>query len=146
MKKYAILLLAGSIIGFSSCGDDSNTTTQEQIDSAANARAAAIEAELTAKNDSLINAMAMMKADSAARADSLARTSSTSTTTTRTTTTTTKSTKPATTKTSSSTTKDGRLDIDKDISKQDDGRVNLDKKTTKESEKKQDKEGRLKID
>jgi len=95
MKKYAILLLAGSIIGFSSCGDDSDSTTQEQIDSAANARAAAIEAELTAKNDSLINAMAMMKADSAARADSLARTTVSSTTTTRTTTTT-KTTKPAT--------------------------------------------------
>jgi hypothetical protein len=72
MKKYAILLLAGSMIALASCGDDSNNTTQEQIDSAANARSSAMEAELRAKNDSLINAMAMMKADSAARADSLA--------------------------------------------------------------------------
>ena len=100
MKKYAILLLAGALIGFASCGDDSNTTTQEQIDSAANAQAAAIEAELRAKNDSLINAMAMMKADSAARADSMARVAAgrpvNTRTTTRTTTTTTKPTKPAT--------------------------------------------------
>jgi len=105
MKKYAILLLAGAIIGFASCGDDSNNTTQEQIDSAANAQAAAIEAELRAKNDSLINAMAMMRADSAARADSMAqvlagrpantrtttRTAPTTRTTTKTTTTTPKS-------------------------------------------------------
>jgi len=97
MKKYAILILAGSIIGFASCGDDSNTTTQEQIDSIANARSAAMEAEMKAQNDSLINAMAMMKADSAARADSMARISVSSTTTTRTTTTT-KVVKPATPK------------------------------------------------
>ena len=94
MKKYAILFVAGSIIAFASCGDDNNTATQEQIDSIANARTAAMEAELKAQNDSLINAMAMMKADSAARADSMARTSVSSTTTTRTTTTT-KTTKPA---------------------------------------------------
>jgi hypothetical protein len=102
MKKYAFLLLAGSIIGLSSCGDDSNTTTQEQIDSIANARSAAMEAELTAKNDSLINAMAMMKADSAARADSLAALKAgrpVTTTKTRTTT------KPATTKTTTTKSK-----------------------------------------
>jgi hypothetical protein len=96
MKKYAILLLAGALIGFASCGDDSNTTTQEQIDSAANAQAAAIEAELRAKNDSLINAMAMMKADSAARADSMARVAAGRPVNTRTTTRTTTTTRPTT--------------------------------------------------
>lgn len=144
MKKYAILLLAGSIIGLSSCGDDSNTTTKDQIDSAANARSAAMEAELTAKNDSLINAMAMMKADSAAKADSMASVKSgkPAVTTTKTV----KTTRTPAANTNDNTTKDGRLNIDKDISKQNDGRVNLDKSSTKEKDKKQDKEGRLKID
>lgn len=73
MKKYALLLAAGTVIGLASCGNDTNQMTQAQIDSAANAKTEAMQAEMKMKNDSLINAMAMMKADSAAKADSLAK-------------------------------------------------------------------------
>ena len=73
MKKYAFILLAGGFLGLAACGDNKNTTTQEQIDSTVNARSAALEAEAKAKNDSLINAMARMRADSAMMADSLAK-------------------------------------------------------------------------
>ncbi len=96
MKKYAYILLAGSIIGLSACGSDSNNeNTQAQIDSAANARTAELEAAHQAQTDSILNEMARMKADSVALADSLARASNTSSTTTTRTTTTTKTTKPA---------------------------------------------------
>ncbi|MBS1643782.1 MAG: hypothetical protein JST36_01980 [Bacteroidetes bacterium] len=74
MRKYAILFAAGALVSLSACSDNSNNTpTQAQIDSAANAAAAAREAQMKATNDSLINAMAVMKADSAAKADSLAK-------------------------------------------------------------------------
>lgn len=74
MRKYAILFAAGALVSLSACSDNSNNTpTQAQIDSAANAAAAAREAQMKATNDSLINAMAVMKADSSAKADSLAK-------------------------------------------------------------------------
>jgi hypothetical protein len=95
MKKYAFVLLAGSIIGLSACGSDSNTdTTQAQIDSAANARTAELEAAHQAQTDSILNEMARMKADSAAMADSLAQAANTTSSTVTKTTTTTKTTKP----------------------------------------------------
>jgi hypothetical protein len=72
MKKYAILLLAGTMITFASCGDGENTSTSEQIDSMATYRTDTMEAALKAQNDSLINEMARMRADSALRADSIA--------------------------------------------------------------------------
>lgn len=72
MKKYALLLIAGSLVGLASCGNDTNTMTQAQIDSTANAKVDSLEAAMRMQNDSLINAMALMKADSAAKADSLA--------------------------------------------------------------------------
>ncbi len=68
MKKYATLLLAGAIVGFSSCGDHENTSTTEQIDSMAAYRTDTMQAALKAQNDSLINAMAKMRADSAMHA------------------------------------------------------------------------------
>ena len=73
MKKHALLLLCGGMIALASCGDNENNSTQAQIDSAATARSAAMEAELKAKNDSLINEMAKMRADSAMKADSMAQ-------------------------------------------------------------------------
>jgi hypothetical protein len=144
MKKYAFVLLAGSIIGLSACGSDSNTNTQEQIDSAVNAKTAELEAARNAQTDSILNEMARMKADSVAMADSIAKAANTSSTTVTKTTTTTKTSKPATTK--PATTTDGRLDINKNNGAVNDGRVNLDKKGTKEGQKKQDNEGRLKLD
>lgn len=95
MKKYAFVLLAGSIIGLSACGSDSNTSTQEQIDSAVNAKTAELEAARNAQTDSILNEMARMKADSVAMADSMAKAANTTSTTVTKTTTTTKTTKPA---------------------------------------------------
>lgn len=95
MKKYAFVLLAGSIIGLSACGNDANTNNQAQIDSAANARTAELEAAHQAQTDSILNEMARMKADSTAMADSLAKAANTTSTTVSRTTTTTKTTKPA---------------------------------------------------
>lgn len=100
MKKYASLLLAGAALTLASCGNNENNATQEQIDSMAAYRADTMAAALKAQNDSLINAMAQMRADSALRADSIARvmagnTRTTTKTTTHTTTQTT-TTKPKT--------------------------------------------------
>ena len=98
MKKYASLLLAGAALAVASCGNNENTTTQEQIDSMAAYRADTMAAALKAQNDSLINAMAQMRADSALRADSIARVmanSKSTSTTTRTTVTQTSTTRPA---------------------------------------------------
>ncbi len=81
MKKLAILLVAGSIVGLASCGNNENTSTNEQIDSTATARTDTMAAALKAQNDSLINAMAKMRADSAMKADSLARVSTAKATT-----------------------------------------------------------------
>lgn len=72
MKKYFSLLLAASVIGLASCGDNESSTTTEQVDSMANYRTDTMEAALKAKNDSLINEMARMKADSAMRAEEMA--------------------------------------------------------------------------
>ena len=73
MKKLAILMVAGSMIGLASCGNNENTSTKEQIDSTATARTDTMAAALKAQNDSLINAMAKMRADSAMKADSMAK-------------------------------------------------------------------------
>lgn len=89
MKKLAYLLVAGALIGLSSCGNNENTSTTEQIDSMATYRTDTMSAALRAQNDSLINAMAQMRADSAMRADSMAKVlngKTITTTTTRTTT------------------------------------------------------------
>ena len=68
MKKQTLLLLAaGATLAFASCNNNAPATggmSQEQIDSTVNARVDAIRTELTAQNDSLINALALVKADS----------------------------------------------------------------------------------
>ncbi len=79
MKKYALLLLSGSILTLAACGSNENNTTQAQIDSTAAARSAAMETDLKAKNDSLINEMAKMRADSAMKTSAPATTTTTTT-------------------------------------------------------------------
>jgi len=64
-----LLAIAGSL---AACTGDTNNSTQAQIDSAANARTAAMEAQMKVKNDSIINQMAQIKADSSLFADSIA--------------------------------------------------------------------------
>src|ERR1043165_7935484 len=81
MKKLAILLVAGTMIGLASCGNNENNSTKEQIDSTATARTDTMAAALKAQNDSLINAMAKMRADSAMKADSMAKAGAGKTTT-----------------------------------------------------------------
>ncbi|MEO6832905.1 MAG: hypothetical protein ABI378_10465 [Chitinophagaceae bacterium] len=73
MKTYALLLLAVLLVGLASCGNNRNTTTEAQIDSTANAKTDSLQAAMKMRNDSLINAMALAKADSATNADSLAK-------------------------------------------------------------------------
>jgi hypothetical protein len=73
MKKLAILLLAGAVVGLTSCGSNENNASKEQIDSMATVRTDTMQATLKAQNDSLINAMAKMRADSALRADSISK-------------------------------------------------------------------------
>lgn len=78
MKKYASLILVGTFATvLASCGENKEEKSQAQIDSAVQAETAAKEAEMTRQNDSLINAMAVMKADSARLADSMANASKT---------------------------------------------------------------------
>jgi len=64
MKKRALLLfLAGGTIAFAACSSNSNqATNQALVDSLANAKAALIQTQMAAKNDSIINAKANEKA------------------------------------------------------------------------------------
>lgn len=67
MKKQALVLLAGGLLTFAACTSEQKTDgayTQEQLDSAVNARIEELRAELAASNDSAINALAQWKADS----------------------------------------------------------------------------------
>ncbi len=65
MKKQFLFLMAGGLLAFASCNNAAEGGMSEaQIDSAVNARVEEIRAEMMAQNDSLINAMAQMKADS----------------------------------------------------------------------------------
>lgn len=106
MKKLAILLLAGAMAGLTSCGNNENTSSKEQIDSMATVRTDTMQAALKAQNDSLINAMAKMRADSAMNATKAVTTTTTTTTTrpaTTKTTHTSSSSKPATVHTNNNT-------------------------------------------
>ena len=67
MKKQALLLLAGGLLTFAACTNDQAPTggyTQDQLDSAVNARVSELQAAMQASNDSAINALAQWKADS----------------------------------------------------------------------------------
>lgn len=99
MKKQALLLLAGGLLTFAACTNEQAPAggyTQEQLDSAVNARVSELQAGMQASNDSAINALAQWKADSmiaAAKGGTTSKTTTTKTspgkTTTSTTTTTT---------------------------------------------------------
>ena len=67
MKKSALFLLAGGLLTFAACTNDeapAGSYTQEQVDSAVNARVAELQASMQASNDSAINSLAQWKADS----------------------------------------------------------------------------------
>ncbi|MCB9063768.1 MAG: hypothetical protein H6551_01335 [Chitinophagales bacterium] len=66
MKKYSFLIVAGALASFASCNNDTGNAddAQRQIDSIVNARVDEIRLELQVKNDSIINELAMWRADS----------------------------------------------------------------------------------
>ncbi len=67
MKKQALFLLAGGLLTFAACTNDQAPAggyTQEQVDSAVDARLAELQAQMQATNDSTINVLAQWKADS----------------------------------------------------------------------------------
>ncbi|RYD58580.1 MAG: hypothetical protein EOP56_03060 [Sphingobacteriales bacterium] len=69
MKRQALLFIAGGMMALASCSSETSTTTnnemsQASIDSAVNARVEEMRMELMMQNDSLINEMALYKADS----------------------------------------------------------------------------------
>jgi hypothetical protein len=67
MKKSALFLLAGGLLTFAACTNEQAPAggyTQEQVDSAVNARVLELQAAMQATNDSTINALAQWKADS----------------------------------------------------------------------------------
>jgi len=86
MKKRSFLVLAGGLLAFAACNNPAADTgaSQTQIDSMVNARVEEIRAQMTASNDSMINALAQIKADSMIAAMKPGTSVTTSTTTTRT--------------------------------------------------------------
>jgi len=67
MKKQSLLFIAGGILALASCNTDTAGNaeeTQAKVDSMVNARVEEIRMELEAKNDSMINEMAIYRADS----------------------------------------------------------------------------------
>jgi hypothetical protein len=91
MKKQVLLFMAGGVLAFASCNQPTETgMSDEQIDSTVNARVEEIRAEMMAQNDSMINVLAMERADSiiAAMKGTGSKSTGKKTTTTKTTTTT----------------------------------------------------------
>lgn len=80
--------MAGGLMSLASCTTETHESdmSQGQIDSAVNARVEEIRLEMMRQNDSLINAMAQIKADSIIAAMKGGSSVTTKTTTTRTTT------------------------------------------------------------
>lgn len=67
MKKLSVLLITGVTVALASCGGENTAGTapsQAQIDSMVNARVEELRIEMEAKNDSIINSLAQIKADS----------------------------------------------------------------------------------
>ena len=89
MKKQSLLLIGGALLAFASCQPESSTDgmyTQEQVDSIVDARVMEQMMVLQNNNDSVINALAQMKADSMIAELKAGKPVTTKTTTTRTTT------------------------------------------------------------
>jgi hypothetical protein len=87
MKKQALLFIAGGLMALASCTTETHDDdmSQAQIDSTVNARVEEIRMEMMRQNDSLINAMAVLRADSILAAMKGGSSVTTKTTTTRTT-------------------------------------------------------------
>lgn len=66
MKKTSIFLLAGGLLALASCTNENagGGMTQAQVDSAVNAEVEAARLQMYAEQDSIINIVAQMKADS----------------------------------------------------------------------------------
>ncbi len=67
MKKQSLLLISGGLLALASCNTEPAADTgdsQAKIDSMVNERVEQIRLELQAQNDSIINEMAMYRADS----------------------------------------------------------------------------------
>lgn len=67
MKKQSLLLISGGLLALASCNTEpaaDTGDTQAKIDSMVNERVEQIRLELQAQNDSIINEMAMYRADS----------------------------------------------------------------------------------
>lgn len=67
MKKQSLLLITGGLLALASCNTDTagnNEEMQAKVDSMVNERVEEIRMELQMKNDSLINELAMYRADS----------------------------------------------------------------------------------
>lgn len=67
MKKQSLLLITGGLLALASCNSENTgnaEAAQAKIDSMVNARVEQIRTELAAQNDSIINVMAMERADS----------------------------------------------------------------------------------
>jgi len=94
MKKQSLLLFGGALLALASCQSENTTSTggfsQEQVDSIVNARIAEKMTALQASNDSTINALAIIKADSIIAASKGATATAKPATTSKTTTTTVK--------------------------------------------------------
>lgn len=90
MKKQVLLFMAGGVLAFASCNQATDAgMSDEQIDSTVNARVEEIRAEMMAQNDSMINVLAIERADSiiAAMKGTGSKSTGKKTTTTKTTTT-----------------------------------------------------------
>lgn len=66
MNKYSLLLISGALLTFSACEveHEDGVDSQAVIDSMVDARTEEIRMELEMKNDSIINELAMWRADS----------------------------------------------------------------------------------
>ena len=65
MKKQTLLLLTGGLLTFAACNNNTNqNASQAEIDSMVNVKVAELQVQMQAKNDSIINALAQVKADS----------------------------------------------------------------------------------
>jgi hypothetical protein len=88
MRKQSFLFITGAVLALASCQTEStdNASDQEQIDSIVNARVEEMRVEMMMQNDSIINSLAAIRADSIIAAMKGGNTVTTKTNTTRTTT------------------------------------------------------------
>jgi hypothetical protein len=88
MRKHSFLFIAGALLALASCQTETNDTANDQatIDSTVNARVEEMRLQMMAQNDSMINALAQLRADSIIAAMKGGNTVTTSSNTTRTTT------------------------------------------------------------